>query len=50
MPLTIGFALVDVLLPFVPFAGEARRVADDPPLEVGTCTISPERVTGMEEM
>jgi hypothetical protein len=34
---------MDGLLLFVPFAGEARRVVADPPLVVGTCTISTER-------
>ena len=42
-PLTMGFPLMDVVLLFVPFAGEARNVIADPPLVVGTCTISTER-------
>jgi hypothetical protein len=30
---------MDVVLLFVPFAGEARRMVAGPPLVVGTCTI-----------
>jgi hypothetical protein len=50
LPLTIGFPLIDVILLFVPFAGEARRVVADPALVVGTCTISTGGSADWEEM
>lgn len=39
MPFVVGFPRIDVVLLFVPLAGEARMVELDPATDIGTCTI-----------
>jgi hypothetical protein len=39
LPFTVGFPRVDVVLLFVPLAGEARMVELDAAVVIGTCTM-----------